>query len=85
MRAVHLVAVTAAGAAVGALALGAWVVPALPLALGGAYVAGWVGARRVGGLTGDVLGAAEQVGEMAVVVLGAAVVAQGWSGLPWWR
>jgi len=39
----------------------------------------------VGGLTGDILGAAEQTAEIAVFYLGALVVAQGWSGLPWWR
>lgn len=81
----HLVAVTIVGLAVGAMAAGLWVGPAFVLAFVGAFVVGSVGARRVGGLTGDVLGAAEQVAEIAVFYLGAVVVAQGWSGLPWWR
>ena len=85
MRRVHLVAVTVVGLAIGALAAGLWVGPAFVLALVAAYVVGSVGVRRVGGLTGDVLGAAEQVAEIAVFYLGAVVVAQGWSGLPWWR
>jgi adenosylcobinamide-GDP ribazoletransferase len=85
VRRVHLVAVTVIGLAVGALTAGAWVGPAFVLAFVAAYVVGSVGARRAGGLTGDVLGAAEQVAEIAVFYLGAAVVAQGWSGLPWWR
>lgn len=85
VRGVHLVAVAAVGLAVGALAAGLWVGPAFVLAFVAAYVVGSVGARRVGGLTGDILGAAEQIAEIAVFYLGAVVVAQGWSGLPWWR
>ena len=85
VRRVHLVAVTVVGLAIGALAAGVWVGPAFVLALVAAYVVGSVGVRRVGGLTGDVLGAAEQVAEIAVFYLGAVAVAQGWSGLPWWR
>ena len=74
-----------AGMALGAAAAGAWVVPAAALAAIGAGEVGRVGARRVGGVTGDVLGAAEQVAEALVLLLGAAVVTQGWRGLPWWR
>ena len=71
--------------AVGAVAAGMWVGPSFVLASGAAYAVGAVAVRRVGGLTGDVLGAAEQVAEIAVFYLGAVIVAQGWSGLPWWR
>ena len=85
VRGAHLVAVAAIGLAVGALTAGLWVGPAFVLAFLAAYVVGSVGVRRVGGLTGDVLGAAEQLAEIAVFYLGAVIVAQGWSGLPWWR
>lgn len=81
----QLVAITVVGLVVGAVAAGLWVGPAFVLAFVGAFVVGSVGGRRVGGLTGDVLGAAEQVAEIAVFYLGAVIVAQGWPGLPWWR
>ena len=71
--------------AVSVLAAGLWAGPAFALAFASAYVIGSVGARRVGGLTGDILGAAEQLAEIAVLYLGALIVAQGWPGLPWWR
>lgn len=85
IKGVHLITVAAVGVAVGALAAGVWVAPAFALAFVCAYLVGSVGVRRVGGLTGDILGAAEQVAEIAVLYVGAVVVAQGWPGLPWWR
>ena len=85
VRGPHLVTAAAVGLAVAALAAGWWAGPAFVLALAAAYVVGSVGARRVGGLSGDILGAAEQVGEIAVLYLGVVVVARGWGGLPWWR
>jgi adenosylcobinamide-GDP ribazoletransferase len=61
------------GVVIGSLALGPGILPALALvALGGALVAAWA-VRRIGGITGDLLGAAEQVGECAVLVLLAGV------------
>lgn len=39
--------------------------------------------RKIGGITGDVLGAAEQVGEIAVLLTTAALVDAGWD-FPWW-
>jgi cobalamin synthase len=44
-----------------------------------------VAARRVGGLTGDILGAAEQIAETLVLLVGAAVATHRWVALPWWR
>lgn len=59
----------AGGLVLGALALGPAVLPAAVLvAAGAAVVAAWA-VRRIGGVTGDLLGAAEQVGECAVLVL----------------
>ena len=39
--------------------------------------------RKFGGITGDVVGAAQQVTQIVVLLLGAAVVTRGWPGLPW--
>ena len=44
-----------------------------------------IGSRRVGGITGDVLGAAEQIAETLVLLMGAAVATHKWVALPWWR
>ena len=73
------------GVAIALAGAGVWAVPAAVLAAGGAFVVGRLAVRRIGGVTGDVLGAAEQVSEMLVLLLGAAVVTNRWGGLPWWR
>lgn len=73
------------GAVLGAIALGFL---ALPAALG-ATIAGavlWVLAKRkLGGLTGDILGAAEQAAEIVVLVMAVAVATNGWASVAWWR
>lgn len=71
------------GVLVALVALGAWAVP-MAVACGvGTAALGLLARHRMGGLTGDVVGAAQQVGEAAVLVLGAAA---GGSSLPgWWR
>jgi adenosylcobinamide-GDP ribazoletransferase len=71
--------------AMAAAAAGLWALPAVILALLGAGVAGVVAVRRIGGITGDALGAAEQLAETLVLLFGAAVVAHHGAGLPWWR
>lgn len=73
------------GLLVGFLFMGPWVAPAAGLALLGAATVGSLSVRRIGGITGDVLGAAQQIGEVLVILLGAAVVSNGWPFLPWWR
>jgi adenosylcobinamide-GDP ribazoletransferase len=75
----------AAALAAGLVALGAWVLPAALLVALGAAMVGMLSARRIGGITGDVLGATQQVGEVLVLLLGAAVVAGGWPSPAWWR
>jgi len=42
---------------------------------------GWLSLRRIGGITGDVLGAAQQLGELGVLVLAAAAAGR----IPWWH
>src|SRR6266545_1736858 len=64
---------------------GLWVAPACLLAAGAAWAMGRVALRKIGGLTGDVLGAAQQAAEILILLLGGAVVTRGWPGLPWWR
>lgn len=77
------------GAALSALVLGTVALGRLvPLAVSVVVAAvGLMGAlawRKIGGVTGDVLGAAEQLAETAVLVTGAALVrhVDTW---PWWR
>ena len=70
---------------VGAVALGVWVIPALVACIACSWAVYAAARKRFGGITGDVLGAAEQLSELAVLLIGAAAMARGWSGLPWWR
>lgn len=74
-----------AGLLVGLASLGAWVLPAVLLAGLAAGAVGWLGGRTLGGVTGDLLGAAQQAGEMMVLLLGAAAAANGWPWMPWWQ
>jgi adenosylcobinamide-GDP ribazoletransferase len=73
----------------GALALGWLVVFAAEAAAGAVALMGVLAWRKIGGMTGDVLGAAEQLAETAVLVTGAALVRHGskWSSghWPWWH
>lgn len=69
----------AAIAAVGLL--GPWGVAALALAVLPAAGLGRMASRRIGGITGDVLGAAQQLCEIGVLLLAVAASA----AIPWWR
>ena len=51
------------------VAVGWWAVPALGVALACVHVVGALARRKIGGISGDVLGAAEQVAECALLVL----------------
>jgi adenosylcobinamide-GDP ribazoletransferase len=75
----------AAGLLIGLASLGAWVLPAALLAGLGAGAVGWLGMRKLGGVTGDLLGAGQQVAEVIVLLVGAAGVASEWPWMPWWR
>jgi adenosylcobinamide-GDP ribazoletransferase len=66
------------------VSLGAWALPAMALVALGALLVGRLSVRRLGGMTGDVLGAVQQVGEILVLLLGAAVAAHG-HAIAWWR
>jgi adenosylcobinamide-GDP ribazoletransferase len=68
----------------GAVGIGGWVVPALVLAGGSTWIVRRVVMDKLGGIVGDVLGAVEQVVELAVLVLAAGVLHRGTSALGWW-
>ena len=55
--------------AIGALATGWWIGPFAAAAAVVAAAVAWLGWRAFGGITGDVLGAIEQVGECVVLVV----------------
>jgi len=61
--------------------LGAWGVVAAAIAGALTAIVGSFAMRRIGGITGDVLGAVEQLVEIGVLLLAAAVGAS----IPWWR
>jgi len=57
-----------AAVVVAAIATGWWVIPFVAAAAAGAAVMGWLSLRKIGGITGDVLGAAEQIAECLVLI-----------------
>jgi adenosylcobinamide-GDP ribazoletransferase len=63
----------AMAAALAGIAIGWWAVPALGVALVAVLVTGALARHKIGGISGDVLGAAEQVAEGSVLVLLSAV------------
>lgn len=66
----------AAGIAIVALAIGWWVGPLLLAGTVGAGAVGWLAMRKIGGVTGDVLGAAEQIVECLVLVTATALASR---------
>jgi adenosylcobinamide-GDP ribazoletransferase len=65
--------------------LGVLLVPAAAIALISLIVLARWTVKKAGGLTGDVLGAAQQVVETTALLVASAVVTNGWADLPWWR
>jgi adenosylcobinamide-GDP ribazoletransferase len=70
---------------IGLVSLGIWVTAAAPVVGLCSVAVGLLAVRRIGGVTGDVLGAAQQASEILVLLLGAAVAASGWPSPAWWR
>jgi adenosylcobinamide-GDP ribazoletransferase len=66
------------------LLLGWWAVAFVALAGLGALMMGWVARNRIGGFTGDVLGAVEQIDEVMLLLLGAALASSGLVTGAWW-
>lgn len=72
---VQLIIGITASLVIGAVSIGVWTAPAAVLAAAGALLMGLWSARKIGGITGDVLGAAQQIGEMLILLLAAALFA----------
>jgi adenosylcobinamide-GDP ribazoletransferase len=70
------------GVALGSVAIGWWIGPVLAVALASAAAVGALAVRKIGGISGDVLGACEQVAECACLVTLAALAAH---HPLWWR
>jgi adenosylcobinamide-GDP ribazoletransferase len=70
---------------IGLVTLGWWLVPFALLSWLGAVVIGLFAHRQISGFTGDVLGAAQQVSEISLFVLGASLVSSGHIESVWWR
>jgi adenosylcobinamide-GDP ribazoletransferase len=71
--------------AISVLAIGLWGLVAAVVAASVALSMGHAARRRIGGVTGDVLGATQQCALVAVLLLASAVETQGWGPLAWWR
>lgn len=70
---------------IGSVSMGIWVIAASAIAGLCSLMVGLVAVRRIGGITGDMLGAAQQASEILVMLLGAAAVASDWPSPAWWR
>lgn len=81
LRPLPAVAGVAVGAAIATLAVGWWVLPILAAVAVATGVVGALAMRTLGGITGDVLGAIEQVGECLVLVVVTGLAAH---HAPWW-
>ncbi len=68
LRPTPALAGVAVGVALAAIATGWWAGPFVVAAVIGALIVGWLAHRKIGGVTGDVLGACEQVVECLVLV-----------------
>lgn len=72
------------GFAVGVSLIGVWALPGAVLCGLAALGMGTLARAKIGGVSGDVLGATQQVAELAVLLLGAGVLHAGWGALAWW-
>lgn len=75
----------AVGVLLGTAVLGGLAFPVIAVAAIGAWILGLVAGRKLGGITGDVLGATEQTVEFIVLLVVAAGVTNDWAAVPWWR
>jgi adenosylcobinamide-GDP ribazoletransferase len=73
------------GLLVAAVSLGIWALPGAALAGLGGWGVGRFAVQKLDMVTGDILGAVQQTGEVLVLLLGAAALWNGWPLLPWWR
>jgi adenosylcobinamide-GDP ribazoletransferase len=79
------VAGVAVGVSIATVLLGMWVVAAISVCIVVSWgMATWA-RRKVGGITGDALGAIQQLCELTVLLLGVAVIRSNWFQLVWWE
>ena len=64
------------GIAIAAVATGWWAGPFVIATAAATAVIGWLGMRKLGGVSGDVLGAAEQIGECLVLATATALASR---------
>jgi adenosylcobinamide-GDP ribazoletransferase len=81
----NLVASVVVAAPIAIAAFGIWTVPATLLVLIAVWFLGQLSLRRIEGVTGDVLGATEQVCEVLLLLFGVVLVGHHWLTIPWWR
>jgi adenosylcobinamide-GDP ribazoletransferase len=81
----RIVVTVVVGVALAGLLIGPWAAPALAVAVLPIGIVGRLATTKIGGVTGDVLGAAQQLAELAVLAVASAVVVNGWGDLAWWR
>lgn len=74
LRPIPTIAGSCIGVAVLVAVFQAWTPVAIVAVVGGVAIVGFWAGRKIGGVTGDVLGAAEQVGECAVLLAASAVL-----------
>ena len=75
----------ALGLVVAVALVGPWAIAAALCAGAGAAIVGFLSRSKIGGLTGDVLGAAQQAAEIVILVGAVAAITNGWMTAPWWR
>ncbi|MGH2711639.1 MAG: adenosylcobinamide-GDP ribazoletransferase [Actinomycetota bacterium] len=85
VRTRHVLLGALGGLLIAGSVLGIFLVPSALAAVFGASVMGLLAKRRIGGLTGDILGAAEQTAETLVLLLAASAATNGWASVAWWR
>jgi adenosylcobinamide-GDP ribazoletransferase len=69
---------------IGLLTLGWWTMAFAALAAIGAVIMGRLAQNRIEGFTGDVLGAVEQIDEVLLLLMGAALASTGVVTGAWW-
>jgi adenosylcobinamide-GDP ribazoletransferase len=74
----------AVGLSICAGLIGSWTIPAGLLCALVVLGMGALARAKIGGISGDVLGANQQIAEIAILLLGAAAEHEDWATLTWW-
>lgn len=75
----------AAALLIGIVSMGGWVTAAALVSGLSSWAVGRLAVHRIGGITGDISGAAQQTAEILLLLFGAAAVTGGWPSPAWWR